>query len=205
MTTKQRIPRKAYRLADATPLAQAVNQFLLDCEARNLTAATLRFYWQRLGLFVAFCDRAGVVTPEAITPAHLRAFLASFAERDLSPYYQHQHARSLKTFCGFLVRDGRLTVSPMTAVRMPKLPKDLLDRFASRADHLRKVPATIRFISAEPLLGPLPSLDLQGIQWVITGGESGPSHRVCNPEWVRDLRDRCQAAMVPFFHKQWGA
>jgi len=79
-----------------------------------------------------------------------------------------------------------------------------LDRFASRADHLRKVPAAIRFVSAEPLLGPLPSLDLQGIQWVITGGESGPGHRICNPDWVRDLRDRCQAATVPFFHKQWG-
>jgi protein gp37 len=79
-----------------------------------------------------------------------------------------------------------------------------LDRFASRANDLRKVPAAIRFVSAEPLLGPLPNLDLQGLHWIITGGESGPGHRVCNPDWVRDLRDRCQAAGVPFFHKQWG-
>ncbi len=79
-----------------------------------------------------------------------------------------------------------------------------LDRFTSRADDLRKVPAAIRFISAEPLIGALPSLDLEGIQWVITGGESGPGHRACDPDWVRDLRDRCQAARIPFFHKQWG-
>jgi len=116
------------QLPDAAPLAQAVNSFLLDCVARNLTAATLRFYRQRLGLFVAFSDRAGVVTPEAITSAHLRAFIASFSSH--SPYYQHQHARTLKTFCGFLVRDGILTVSPMRNVRMPKLPKDVLPPFS---------------------------------------------------------------------------
>lgn len=119
------------KLPDASPLAQAVNQFLLDCEARNLTAATLRFYRQRLGLFVAFGERAGVVTPEAITPTQLRAFIASFAERGLSPYYQHQHARAIKTFCGFLVRDGILDVSPMRNVRMPKLPKDVLPPFTT--------------------------------------------------------------------------
>lgn len=78
------------------------------------------------------------------------------------------------------------------------------DRFAWRADHLRRVPACVRFISAEPLLGPLPSLDLTDIHWLITGGESGPGHRPCDPDWVRDLRDRCLDADVAFFHKQWG-
>jgi protein gp37 len=79
-----------------------------------------------------------------------------------------------------------------------------LDRYVWRADHLRRVPAQVRFISAEPLLGPLPHLNLEGIHWLITGGESGPGHRPCDPDWVRDLRDRCNAAGVAFFHKQWG-
>jgi protein gp37 len=78
------------------------------------------------------------------------------------------------------------------------------DRYAFRADHLRKTPAAVRFLSLEPLLGPLPSLDLHGIDWVIVGGESGQGARPMHPDWVRDLRDRCVAAGVPFFFKQWG-
>lgn len=78
------------------------------------------------------------------------------------------------------------------------------DLLTVRADALRTVPAAVRFLSCEPLLGPLPSLDLTGIGWVITGGESGPAARPCEVQWVRDLRDRCQAEGVPFFHKQWG-
>jgi len=78
------------------------------------------------------------------------------------------------------------------------------DRFVWRADHLREVPAQVRFISAEPLLGPLPRLSLEKIHWLITGGESGPGCRPCDPDWVRDLRDRCLQAGVAFFHKQWG-
>src|SRR3954452_3108668 len=68
-----------------------------------------------------------------------------------------------------------------------------LDRYTWRANHcLRRVPAAVRFVSAEPLLGPLSSLRLDHLQWVITGGESGPHHRPCDPDWARDLRDRCQ-------------
>jgi len=78
------------------------------------------------------------------------------------------------------------------------------DSYVWRADHLRKVPAHIRFISAEPLLGPLDRLSLEGIDWLITGGESGYGHRPCDPDWVRSLRDRCQNAHIAFFHKQWG-
>lgn len=73
-----------------------------------------------------------------------------------------------------------------------------------RADHLRQVPAKIRFISAEPLLGSLDELILTGIHWLIVGGESGPAHRPCNPEWVRQLRDHAQEYNVAFFFKQWG-
>jgi protein gp37 len=80
-----------------------------------------------------------------------------------------------------------------------------LDRYSWRANHfLRQVPAAVRFVSAEPLLGPLPSLQLDHLHWVITGGESGPRHRPCETEWVRDLRNRCVAQNVAFFHKQWG-
>ncbi len=77
-------------------------------------------------------------------------------------------------------------------------------KYAWRADALRKTPAFVRFISAEPLLGPLDGLCLEGIQWLISGGESGPGHRYCDPNWVRSLRDRCQEAGVAYFHKQWG-
>jgi protein gp37 len=77
-------------------------------------------------------------------------------------------------------------------------------RFVHRADYLRQVDAGVRFISAEPLLGPLEGLDLAGIDWLITGGESGPRHRPVRPEWLRDLRDRCQTEGVAYFFKQWG-
>ena len=77
-------------------------------------------------------------------------------------------------------------------------------RWVLRADRLREVPAAVRFISAEPLLGPLTGLDLEGIDWLIAGGESGPHHRPVRVEWIRELRDRCQDERVPFFFKQWG-
>jgi protein gp37 len=77
-------------------------------------------------------------------------------------------------------------------------------RWAVRADALRRVPAAVRFISAEPLLGRLDGLDLAGIQWLIAGGESGPRHRPVREEWVWDLQARCEQAGVAFFFKQWG-
>ena len=73
-----------------------------------------------------------------------------------------------------------------------------------RVDHLRTVPAAVRFVSAEPLLGPLDRIDLSGIDWLIAGGESGVDARPMDPAWVRALRDRCRAAGVAFFFKQWG-
>ncbi|MGN6215854.1 MAG: DUF5131 family protein [Solirubrobacterales bacterium] len=77
-------------------------------------------------------------------------------------------------------------------------------RFVHRADYLRQVPAAVRFISAEPLLGPLEALDLTGIDWLIAGGESGPGHRPVREEWLTELRDRCSQEDVAFFFKQWG-
>lgn len=91
-------------------------------------------------------------------------------------------------------------------------------RFVGRADLLRAVPAAVRFVSAEPLIGPLlypnghdwgdsyegRELDLRGVDWLIVGGESGPRHRRMDADWARDLRDQCAAAGVAFFFKQWG-
>lgn len=79
------------------------------------------------------------------------------------------------------------------------------DRYTFRARHLAETPAAIRFLSLEPLLGPLPSLDLDGIHWVIVGGESGPGARPMHPNWVMDIRDQCLDEGVAFFFKQWGA
>jgi protein gp37 len=78
------------------------------------------------------------------------------------------------------------------------------DRYRGRIDELRRTGARIKFLSLEPLLGPLPDLNLRGIQWVIVGGESGPKARPMNPAWARDLRDQCRRTKVPFFFKQWG-
>jgi protein gp37 len=73
-----------------------------------------------------------------------------------------------------------------------------------RVEHLRASPAAIRFISIEPLLGPIGSLDLDGVHWVIVGGESGPKARPILKDWVRAVRDQCVEQGVPFFFKQWG-
>ena len=75
---------------------------------------------------------------------------------------------------------------------------------AFRIDHLRQVDACIRFLSFEPLLGPLPALNLHGMDWAIVGGESGPNARPMEEEWVLSIRDQCLASQVPFFFKQWG-
>jgi protein gp37 len=78
------------------------------------------------------------------------------------------------------------------------------DRWVHRADALRGTPAAVKFISAEPLLGPLPSLNLVGIDWLIVGGESGSSHRPMDEEWVRALKGMAEDAGTAFFFKQWG-
>lgn len=78
------------------------------------------------------------------------------------------------------------------------------DRWSRRADLLRATPSAVRFVSAEPLLGDLASLDLRDIDWIIVGGESGPGFRPVTPEWVRALRDRAGQAGTAFFFKQWG-
>lgn len=76
--------------------------------------------------------------------------------------------------------------------------------YTFRVDHLRETHAVIKFLSLEPLLGPLANLNLSGIHWVIVGGESGPGARPIQESWVRDIRDQCLDANIPFFFKQWG-
>lgn len=73
-----------------------------------------------------------------------------------------------------------------------------------RIDHLRGIGASLKFLSLEPLIGPLPGLRLDGIDWVIVGGESGPGSRPIKEQWVLEIRDRCLDAGLPFFFKQWG-
>jgi protein gp37 len=78
------------------------------------------------------------------------------------------------------------------------------EKYAFRIDDLRKTDAHVKFLSIEPLLGPLKKLSLRGIDWAIVGGESGPGARPMEASWVKDLRDQCLRAGVPFFFKQWG-
>jgi protein gp37 len=77
-------------------------------------------------------------------------------------------------------------------------------RYYRRINDLRAVPVSVRFLSCEPLLGPLENLPLEGVDWVIVGGESGPNARPMKQEWALSLRKQCRAARVPFFFKQWG-
>ena len=76
--------------------------------------------------------------------------------------------------------------------------------YTHRIDHLRRTDAAVKFLSIEPLLGPLPDLDLDGIDWVIVGGESGRRPRPIDEDWITDIRDQCLRAGVAFFFKQWG-
>ncbi|GAB2493341.1 DUF5131 family protein [Algoriphagus taiwanensis] len=78
------------------------------------------------------------------------------------------------------------------------------DRVLDRIDFLRQTGARVKFLSCEPLIGPLPNLNLNGIDWVIVGGESGHKPRPMDPEWVLDIQEQCQTAKVAFFFKQWG-
>jgi protein gp37 len=78
------------------------------------------------------------------------------------------------------------------------------EKYTYRIEELRKTSARVKFLSLEPLLGPLRNLNLRGIDWAIVGGESGPGARAIDEAWVTEIRDQCLAAGVPFFFKQWG-
>jgi protein gp37 len=126
-------------------------------------------------------------------PARMARLLASQAFRDRVAAALQQLRQQ---------RDGPTLGWPLPNVWLDASIE--LDAYCWRADRLRETAAAVRFLSYEPLLGSLPSLDLTGIDWVIVGGESGPGHRPVDPAWVRQLRDRCIGAGVAFFFKQWG-
>jgi len=127
--SKRQTTGKTYHFTETNALRTQANAYLLDCEARNLSQGTIRFYWQRLGLWLDFLESHNVTEPAQMTGALIRAFLASYRERGLSPYYAHQAARVIKSWCFWLVREGVLDASPMRTVKMPKLPKDVLPPF----------------------------------------------------------------------------
>jgi len=98
----------------------------------------------------------------------------------------------------------------ITASRLIALPNVWLGtsvesrKYVGRIDHLRSVPAQVRFISYEPLLGPIGRVDMTGIHWAIVGGESGPRARSMKAAWVDEIRTQCEEQFVAFFFKQWG-
>ena len=112
----------------------------------------------------------------------------------------HQYQVLTKRSDRLLELDPFLEWEPQMWVGVSVEKEDYLFRIA----HLRRTHARVKFLSLEPLLGPLPKLDLRGVDWVIVGGESGPGARPMHPAWVRDIRDQCRRAGVPFFFKQWG-
>lgn len=130
---------------------------------------------------------------------------ASFVER----VFQSMRDAPQHTFQVLTKRPGRMAsivrqVQPEPLQHVWLGTSVELDRYVWRADKLRDTPAAVKFLSLEPLLGPLPSLELDAIDWVIVGGESGHGARRMDPAWVRDLRDRCEDAGVAFFFKQLG-
>jgi protein gp37 len=114
---------------------------------------------------------------------------------------------SWHTFQVLTKRSGRLAIMS----RKLRWPSNIWmgvtvekEDYFRRIEDLKKTGAYIKFLSLEPLLGPMANLDLTGIDWIIVGGESGPGARIMRKEWVLGIRDKCAAAEVPFFFKQWG-
>jgi protein gp37 len=112
----------------------------------------------------------------------------------------HQYQMLTKRSERLLELSPRLEWEPQIWMGVSVENEDYLDRI----DHLRRTGSCVKFLSLEPLLGPLRKLKLRGIDWVIVGGESGPGARPVDPVWVKDIRDQCVSAGVAFFFKQWG-
>jgi protein gp37 len=121
-----------------------------------------------------------------------------FATMRLTP----QHTYQILTKRSVRLRElGKELIWP-TNVWMGVSVEDM--RVTGRIDDLREVPAAVRFLSCEPLIGPLDGINLKNIHWVIVGGESGPNSRKMEPEWVRSIKRQCDSAEIAFFFKQWG-
>ncbi len=160
----------------------------------------------------SFVDRVWAVM--ALCPRHRFQLLTkrpARAREYLDRFFGHCCDEAIEAVCDAAVaitgdRAAEETVSGMnTPLENVWLGTSIeSSSYLGRADVLRDTPAKIRFLSLDPLLGPLPGLVLSGIDWVIAGGESGPSARPMDPAWARGLRDSCVAGGVPFFFKQWG-
>jgi len=125
-----------------------------------------------------------------------------FDEMEVADWHTYQILTKRSSLLQSFI-NGRYRNSP--APRHVWLGVSVEDRTAlSRVEHLRHTRAPVRFLSIEPLLDRIGPLSLEGIHWVIVGGESGPGFRPMRPEWAREIRDQCLAAEVPFFFKQWG-
>ncbi|MBX3031468.1 MAG: phage Gp37/Gp68 family protein [Chloroflexi bacterium] len=190
-----------------------------NCYAETLS---LRFGWSQLPWHPANAEENVVQHPERLDqPAKWRQprmiFVNSMSDiaheqvedAFVGRIWDQMRAAPQHTFQILTKRPARLA-DLARRFNDPPLPNVWLgtsvenDRWTRRVDDLRTAPAAARFISAEPLLGPLPSLDLTDIHWLIVGGESGVKHRPLDPDWARDLRDRATAQGVAFFFKQWG-
>lgn len=188
-----------------------------NCYAETLS---LRFGWSKAPWTPANAARNVVLHPERLDqPLGWReprmVFVNSMSDlfHELVPddyirrVWMRMEVASQHTFQVLTKRPDRMAELSSS---LPLLPNVWLgtsienDRWTSRADALRQASAAVRFISAEPLLGPLPSLDLTAIDWLIVGGESGIGHRPMDAAWVRELRERSVAGGVAFFFKQWG-
>ena len=120
---------------------------------------------------------------------------------------------SILTHCSLWDENNIFQILTKRAERLPdfKYPENVwlgvtveMAKYKSRMEYLKQTNAKIKFLSCEPLLEDLGELDLRGIDWVITGGESGRNARPCNPEWVKKIQEQCKEQGVPFFFKQWG-
>ncbi len=111
-------------------LYDGLDIFLLDCEARRLTAGTLQFYRSKLRIFLSWCDEEGVGQMENLTSHHIRRFLVSIQHQGLSSQYQHNLARAIRAFLNFCVRDELLETSPFDRVQMPRVEKKILHAFS---------------------------------------------------------------------------
>lgn len=156
-----------------------------------------------------FVDR--VFAAMALAPRHTFQVLTKRPER-MAEYFRWSSARASQIEAAMEKFQADMPAEKLADVRRPSLPlhnawlgTSVEDgRVLGRVDHLRRVPAAVRFLSCEPLIGPLDGLDLYGIHWVIVGGESGRGHRPIEARWVRGIRAQTEEAGAAFFFKQWG-
>ena len=115
-----------------TRLDSQAESFLLDGQARGLAAGTLRFYGEKLRAFVGYLQGEGIEAADAITPGHIRRYLAAMQERGLKANTVHAHARAIRSFCNFLTAEGEMPESPMRRVKMPRTGKEILPAFTAQ-------------------------------------------------------------------------